>query len=350
MGHTLCQVHTEIFFSNGDIWQAHNTKEKLERHLKVTGGKHYLTSSSFYQVTYTSDYFEELYDLAVKLIHKGLAYVDHQSPEEVKEYREKKMNSPWRDRPIAESLKLFEDMRQGFIDEGKATLRLKQDMQNHNKNMYDLIAYRIKVEEIEGEPRTTPLSNGEAVVRLLHRVFRRRPEMSVAGESRDDPTNEENLARRRLLRHGLLLVAFSSSEVKRKRGGLGDIADVSPHSCWEEKTRTCEWFMDSFTSVTLAHQDPAKLEDWLSDLNPHSKEVIPEAYAVPSLTNAVLGDKFQFERLGNLFFLFFYFPLSSSDSTIVSGYFAVDPDSTSSKLVLNRTTTLRDSYCKGAQK
>ncbi|RWW29994.1 hypothetical protein GW17_00005454 [Ensete ventricosum] len=66
--------------------------------------------------------------------------------------------------------------------------------------------------------------------------------MSVAGESRDDPTNEENLARRRLLRHGLLLVAFSSSEVKRKRGGLGDIADVSPHSCWEEKTRTCEWY------------------------------------------------------------------------------------------------------------
>ena len=55
------------------------------------------------------------------------------------------MNSPWRDRPIAESLKLFEDMRRGLIDEGKATLRLKQDMQSDNKNMYDLIAYRIKV-------------------------------------------------------------------------------------------------------------------------------------------------------------------------------------------------------------
>ncbi|WOL13249.1 Glutamine--tRNA ligase [Canna indica] len=54
------------------------------------------------------------------------------------------MNSPWRDRSIAESLKLFEDMRRGLIDEGKATLRLKQDMQSDNKNMYDLIAYRIK--------------------------------------------------------------------------------------------------------------------------------------------------------------------------------------------------------------
>lgn len=55
------------------------------------------------------------------------------------------MNSPWRDRPIAESLKLFEDMKNGRIEEGKATLRMKQDMQNNNFNMYDLIAYRIKV-------------------------------------------------------------------------------------------------------------------------------------------------------------------------------------------------------------
>ena len=68
-----------------------------------------------------------------------------QTPEEIKEYREKKMNSPWRDRPIEESLRLFEDMRRGLIAEGKATLRMKQDMQNDNKNMADLIAYRIKV-------------------------------------------------------------------------------------------------------------------------------------------------------------------------------------------------------------
>jgi glutaminyl-tRNA synthetase len=55
------------------------------------------------------------------------------------------LNSPWRDRPISESLKLFEDMRCGLIEEGKATLRMKQDMQSDNYNMYDLIAYRIKV-------------------------------------------------------------------------------------------------------------------------------------------------------------------------------------------------------------
>lgn len=70
---------------------------------------------------------------------------NYQTAEEIKEYREKKMNSPWRDRPIEESLKLFEDMRRGLIAEGAATLRMKQDMQNENKNMSDLIAYRIKV-------------------------------------------------------------------------------------------------------------------------------------------------------------------------------------------------------------
>lgn len=54
------------------------------------------------------------------------------------------MNSPWRDRPVEESLRLFDEMKRGMIDEGKATLRMKQDMQNDNFNMYDLIAYRIK--------------------------------------------------------------------------------------------------------------------------------------------------------------------------------------------------------------
>lgn len=79
-------------------------------------------------------------------VHAEL-YIIYQTAEEIKEYREKKMNSPWRGRPIEESLKLFEDMRRGLIAEGAATLRMKQDMQNENKNMSDLIAYRIKVSE-----------------------------------------------------------------------------------------------------------------------------------------------------------------------------------------------------------
>ena len=51
------------------------------------------------------------------------------------------MNSPWRDRPISESLKLFNEMKEGKINVGEATLRMKQDMQSDNGNMYNLIAY-----------------------------------------------------------------------------------------------------------------------------------------------------------------------------------------------------------------
>lgn len=59
------------------------------------------------------------------------------------------MNSPWRDRPVEESLNLFEEMRRGMIEEEKATLRMMQDMQSDIFNMYDLIAYRIKASIVQ---------------------------------------------------------------------------------------------------------------------------------------------------------------------------------------------------------
>ncbi|PWA45203.1 glutamine-tRNA ligase, putative / glutaminyl-tRNA synthetase, putative / GlnRS [Artemisia annua] len=184
------KVHTEVFFSDRPVLRACNSKAILEKHLKTTGGmvltrfppepNGYLhighTKAMFvdfglakdrgggcylrfddtnpeaekkeyidhieeivgwmgwkpFKITYTSDYFQDLYDLAVELIRRGCAYVDHQTGDEIKEYREKKMNSPWRNRPISESLKLFNDMKEGRIDEGKATLRMKQDMQSDN--------------------------------------------------------------------------------------------------------------------------------------------------------------------------------------------------------------------------
>lgn len=100
-----------------------------------------------WKITYSSDYFEQLYDLAVKLIKTGHAYVCHQTGDEIKDYRERREGSPWRDRPIEESLALFDDMRRGLMDEGSATLRMKMDPKNENFNMFDLIAYRIKFVE-----------------------------------------------------------------------------------------------------------------------------------------------------------------------------------------------------------
>ncbi|XP_017079935.1 probable glutamine--tRNA ligase [Drosophila eugracilis] len=92
-----------------------------------------------YKITYSSDNFQQLYEWAVVLINKGLAYVCHQKAEELKGFNPKP--SPWRERPIEESLRLFEDMKRGKIDEGAATLRMKVTLE---EGKMDPVAYRIK--------------------------------------------------------------------------------------------------------------------------------------------------------------------------------------------------------------
>lgn len=62
-------------------------------------------------ITHSSDYFDQLYNFAVKLIREGKAYICHQTAEAIKSSREKRTESPWRNRPVNESLRLFEDMR-----------------------------------------------------------------------------------------------------------------------------------------------------------------------------------------------------------------------------------------------
>ncbi len=96
---------------------------------------------------YGSDYFPETYELAVGLIKKGLAYVCQLSPEQFREHRgdlSTPATSPWRDRPIEESLRLFEEMRDGKHTEGSMTLRAKIDLESGNFNMRDPVIYRIR--------------------------------------------------------------------------------------------------------------------------------------------------------------------------------------------------------------
>ncbi len=96
---------------------------------------------------YGSDYFEKTYELAEGLIKKGLAYVCELTPEQFKEYRGDvgtPARSPWRDRPIEESLDLFHRMRDGEFPEGKYTLRAKIDLASGNFNMRDPVLYRIR--------------------------------------------------------------------------------------------------------------------------------------------------------------------------------------------------------------
>lgn len=558
------KVHTEVFFSDRPVLRCCNSREALEKHLKATGGKVFTrfppepngylhighAKAMFvdfglakerggccylryddtnpeaekkeyidhieeivrwmgwepFKITYTSDYFQDLYELAVELIRRGHAYVDHQTPEEIKEYREKKMNSPWRDRPIAESLNLFDEMKWGMIEEGKATLRMKQDMQSDNFNMYDLIAYRIKftphphagdkwciypsydyshciVDSLENithslctlefetrrasyywlldalglyqpyvwEYSRLNVTNTMMSKRKLNRLVTQHwvdgwddPRlMTLAGLRRRGVTPKsindfvrgigitrsdcsvirldrleyhirEELnkiaPRTMVVLHPLKVVitnleAGSLMDLDAKKWPDAQLEDASSfykvpfsnivyidHSDFRMQDSKDYYGLAPGKSVLLRYAfpikctdvilgddketilevraeydpskrtkpkgvlhwvaepspgvDPLKVEvrlfdklflsenpgelgdDWLSDLNPESKVVIPGAYAVSSVKNAAVGDRFQFERLG---------------------YFVVDKDSTPEKLVFNRTVTLRDSYSKSGK-
>ena len=97
---------------------------------------------------YASDYFDHLYQFAEAFIEHGLAYVDELTADEMREFRgtltEAGKNSPWRDRPSAESLDLFRRMRAGEFPDGRYVLRLKIDMSSPNINLRDPVAYRIR--------------------------------------------------------------------------------------------------------------------------------------------------------------------------------------------------------------
>ncbi|MBO4232742.1 glutamine--tRNA ligase/YqeY domain fusion protein [Riemerella anatipestifer] len=96
---------------------------------------------------YASDYFQQLYEWAVEMIKQGKAYVDEQSSEEITAQRktpfEDGVESPYRNRPIEESLDLFEKMKNGEFPEGSMSLRAKIDMTSPNMNMRDPVMYRI---------------------------------------------------------------------------------------------------------------------------------------------------------------------------------------------------------------
>ena len=100
---------------------------------------------------YASDYYDKCYEIAEDWIRRGLAYVDELSREEMREYRgtltQPGKNSPWRDRPMEESLDLFRRMRAGEFPEGSKTLRMKIDMASPNIVMRDPAMYRIKYQE-----------------------------------------------------------------------------------------------------------------------------------------------------------------------------------------------------------
>ncbi|HHX55839.1 MAG TPA: glutamine--tRNA ligase/YqeY domain fusion protein [Clostridiales bacterium] len=123
------------------------TKEKVEYVDSIIEDVKWLGAEFEDRIFYASDYFEAMYEAAVKLIKKGKAYVCSLTAEEIREYRgtltEAGMNSPYRERTIEENLELFEKMRNGEYEDGTKVLRAKIDMASPNMNMRDPVIYRI---------------------------------------------------------------------------------------------------------------------------------------------------------------------------------------------------------------
>ncbi len=123
------------------------TKEKSEFMDAIIEDVKWLGADYEDRLFHASDYFDEMYEDAVKLIKKGKAYVSELSADEMREYRgtltEPGKNDPNRDRSVEENLRLFEEMRSGKVEDGAMTLRAKIDMASPNINMRDPIIYRV---------------------------------------------------------------------------------------------------------------------------------------------------------------------------------------------------------------
>ena len=123
------------------------TKEKIEFVESIKADIQWLGADWKENLFFASDYFEAMYECAVKLIKKGKAYVCDLTPDEIREYRgtltEPGKNSPYRERSVEENLDLFERMKNGEFKDGERVLRAKIDMASANINMRDPIIYRV---------------------------------------------------------------------------------------------------------------------------------------------------------------------------------------------------------------
>lgn len=123
------------------------TKEKVEFVDSIKRDVEWLGAKWHGAVLFASDYFDRMYEAAVKLIRKGKAYVCDLTPEQIREYRgtltEPGKESPYRNRSVEENLELFENMKNGMYADGEKVLRAKIDMAAANINMRDPIIYRV---------------------------------------------------------------------------------------------------------------------------------------------------------------------------------------------------------------
>ncbi|MGN0001095.1 MAG: glutamine--tRNA ligase/YqeY domain fusion protein [Marinilabiliaceae bacterium] len=128
------------FDDTNPVKEGHEYIESIKQDIEWLGFK-------WGNIFYASDYFQQLWDFAIDLIKQGRAYVDEQTAEQIAEQKgtptQPGVESPYRNRPIEESLKLFNDMNSGNMEPGKMVLRAKIDMANPNMHFRDPIIYRV---------------------------------------------------------------------------------------------------------------------------------------------------------------------------------------------------------------
>ena len=145
LNYGLAQKYNGTFHLRFD--DTNPTKEKTEFVESIVSDVEWLGAKYEGDVKFASNYFQEMYENAVKLIKKGKAYVDDLTAEQIKEYRgtltEPGKESPYRNRSVEENLDLFEKMKNGEFEDGAKVLRAKIDMASSNINMRDPIIYRV---------------------------------------------------------------------------------------------------------------------------------------------------------------------------------------------------------------
>lgn len=145
LNYGLAQKYNGTFHMRFD--DTNPTKEKTEFVESILEDIRWLGADWKDHLYFASDYFEQMYACAEKLIKKGKAYVCDLSPEEIRQYRgtltEPGVNSPYRERSVEENLALFRQMRDGKYKDGEKVLRAKIDMASPNINMRDPIIYRV---------------------------------------------------------------------------------------------------------------------------------------------------------------------------------------------------------------
>ena len=145
LNYGLAQEYNGVFNLRFD--DTNPTKEKTEFVDSITADVKWLGADFGDTIYYASNYFDQMYEAAVKLIKKGKAFVCDLSADEIREYRgtltEPGKNSPYRNRSVEENLALFEGMKNGEFEDGSKVLRAKIDMSAPNINMRDPVIYRV---------------------------------------------------------------------------------------------------------------------------------------------------------------------------------------------------------------